>query len=71
MIEEETAARISVLIEQRVQEVMSSDAVQDSLNARLTAERKDLEDQVQLRAAMLKAGLQPAFCSSSTAQYSN
>ena len=47
MIEAETAARITELIEQRVQEVMSSDAVQDSLNARLEAERKDLEEQVQ------------------------
>ena len=46
MIEEETAARITELIEQRVQEVMGSDAVQLSLKARLEAERKDLEEQV-------------------------
>ena len=46
MIEDETAARVTELIEQRVQEVMSSDAVQDSLKARLEAERRDLEQQV-------------------------
>ena len=46
MIKEETASRITDLIEHRVQEVMSSAAVQDSLNTRLEAERKTLEEQV-------------------------
>lgn len=46
MIEEDTAARVTELIEQRVQEVMSSDTVQSSLSARLEAERKHLEEQV-------------------------
>ena len=46
MIEEETTARISELIERRVQDVMRSEAVQSSLNARLEAERRTLEEQV-------------------------
>lgn len=45
-MEEETAARVKVLIEQRVKEVMNSDAVQLTLKARLETERRALEEQV-------------------------
>jgi hypothetical protein len=46
LVEEETATRVKALIEQRVAEVMSSDAVQQTLQARLETERRALEEQV-------------------------
>ena len=49
LIEEETARRVAAAIEARVAEVMASDAVQLSLDQRLVAERKILEEQVQTR----------------------
>lgn len=46
LIEEEVARRVKEQIEERVKAAMSSDAVQQSLQARLEAERKVLEGQV-------------------------
>lgn len=45
-MEEETQQRIKELVEERVLEVMDSDSVKQSLNARLVEERKILEQQV-------------------------
>ena len=46
-MEEETERRVKELIEERVQEIMNSDSVQQSPQARLVEERKVLEEQVQ------------------------
>ncbi len=46
LIEEEVARRVKEQIEERVRAAMSSDAVQQSLQMRLEAERKVLEEQV-------------------------
>lgn len=46
LIEEETTRRINELVEQQVRAIMASDSVQQSLTARLTEERKALEQQV-------------------------
>jgi len=48
LVEEETQRRLTATIEERVQEIMNSDSVQQSLNARLVEERKVLEEQVRL-----------------------
>ena len=45
-MEEEYQRRLAAVIEERVQEIMNSDSVQQSLNARLMEERKVLEEQV-------------------------
>lgn len=55
LVEEETAARVKALIEQRVKEVMSSDAVQQTLQARLESERQALEEQVTVSCSLLSA----------------
>lgn len=47
-MEEEYQRRLSAMIEERVQEIMNSDSVQQSLTARLVDERKVLEAQVPL-----------------------
>ncbi len=57
LVEEETATRVKALIEQRVKEVMSSDAVQQTLQARLESERQALEEQVIASSFCL-----PAMC---------
>ena len=46
LIQEEVKRRTKELIEERVQEIMNSDSVQQSLHARLVDERKVLEEQV-------------------------
>ena len=46
LVDEETERRIKELIEDRVQEIMNSDSVQQSLHARLEEERQALEEQV-------------------------
>ena len=46
LIEEEVARRVKEQIEERVKAAMGSDAVQQSLQTRLEAERKVLEEQV-------------------------
>lgn len=46
LIEEETERMVSEKVEARVQEVMASQAVQQSLQERLVRERKLLEEQV-------------------------
>lgn len=45
MIEEETARLVTASVEAKVKEVMSSQAVQQSLQERLARERKLLEEQ--------------------------
>ncbi len=45
MIEEETARLVTASVEAKVKEVMSSQAVQQSLQERLVRERKLLEEQ--------------------------
>ncbi len=47
LIEEEVARRVKEQIEERVKAAMGSDAVQQSLQTRLEAERKVLEEQVR------------------------
>jgi hypothetical protein len=47
LIEEEVARRVKEEVEARVRAAMGSDAVQQSLQTRLEAERKELEQQVQ------------------------
>ena len=47
MIEEETARLVTAAVEAKVKEVMSSQAVQQSLQERLIRERKLLEEQVR------------------------
>lgn len=46
LVQEEVERRTNELIEERVQEVMNSESVQQSLHARLVDERKVLEEQV-------------------------
>ena len=46
MVDEQLQQRVTELIEQRVAEIMASDAVQQSLTQRLQAERQLLEQQV-------------------------
>ena len=47
LVRREVDKRVKQLIEERVQEIMNSDSVQQSLHARLVEERKILEDQVR------------------------
>ena len=47
MVEEQLQRRVTELIEQRVAEIMASDAVQHSLTQRLQAERQLLEQQAR------------------------
>lgn len=47
VIEEETARLVTAAVEAKVKEVMSSQAVQQSLQERLVRERKLLEEQVR------------------------
>lgn len=54
LIEEEVARRVKEQIEERVRAAMSSDAVQQSLQMRLEAERKVLEEQVSTSSYHLK-----------------
>lgn len=46
LLQEEVERKMKELIEERVQEIMTSDSVQKSLHARLVDERKILEEQV-------------------------
>ena len=59
VIEEETARLVTAAVEAKVKEVMSSQAVQQSLQERLVGERKLLEEQ----ARHLSLLSQPAACS--------
>ena len=47
MVDEQLQRRVTELIEQRVAEIMASDAVQQSLTQRLQAERQLLEQQAR------------------------
>lgn len=47
LVEEETDARVTAAVEARVAEVMASEAVQATLNTRLQAERRVLEEQAR------------------------
>ena len=47
VIEEETERLVTAAVEAKVQEVMASQAVQQSLQERLVRERKLLEEQVR------------------------
>lgn len=53
MLESEIAIQVSRQVEARVQEVMASQAVQQSLQERLIRERKLLEEQVGLASWLL------------------
>lgn len=57
LVEEESRKRLDRIIEERVKNVLSSDAVQKSLVQRLEQERRRIEEQVGLlRIARLSVG---------------